>query len=77
MPVRVAMQRITTSRDGKRVSIKPGEVFDFTDEEITALAGQTPPALRRPVKEELPPAPEPAARPVRKVGKAAVKDDEL
>ncbi|CAB4162538.1 hypothetical protein UFOVP786_67 [uncultured Caudovirales phage] len=77
MPVRVAMQRITTSRDGQRVSVKPGEVFDFTDEEITSLAGQTPPALRRPVKEELPPAPEPAARPVRKTGKAAAKDDEL
>lgn len=80
MPARVAMQRITTSRDGQRVSVKPGEVFDFTDEEITSLAGQTPPALRRPVKEELPPAPEPepVAKPAsRKTGKAAAKDDEL
>lgn len=78
MPVRVALQRVTTSRDGQRVTVAPGEVFDFTDEEITALAGQTPPALRRPVQEELPPAPEPAAKPAsRKTGKAAAKDDEL
>lgn len=77
MPARVALQRITTSRDGKRVTVAPGEVFDFTAEEITALAGQTPPALRRPVQEELPPLPEPAARPARKVGKAAAKDEEL
>jgi hypothetical protein len=78
MPVRVAMQRITTSRDGKRVTVAPGDVFDFTDEEIAALAGQTPPALRRPVQEELPPAPEPAAKPAaRKTGKAAILEDGL
>jgi hypothetical protein len=80
MPTRVALQRITTSRDGKRVTVAPGEVFDFTAEEITSLAGQTPPALRRPVQEEIPPAPEPvaAAKPAaRKTGKAAILEADL
>lgn len=78
MPVRVALQRITTSRDGQRVTVSPGDVFDFTAEEIAALAGQSPPALRRPVQEELPPAPEPAVKPAtRKTGKAAILEADL
>lgn len=78
MPVRVAMQRITTSRDGQRVTVAPGDVFDFTAEEISALAGQSPSALRRPVQEELPPAPEPVVKPAaRKTGKAAILEADL
>lgn len=61
MTVRVALQRVTTSRNGKRVTVQPGEAFNFTSEELEALDGQTPPAIRRPVQEEVPPSPEPEA----------------
>lgn len=67
MPIRIAQQRITTSRNGARVVLLPGDAFDFTDEEIAALdsAATRAPMVERvvevPVAAEPPPVP-PAPR---------------
>lgn len=48
MPRFVTLTHVVTSRGGKRVVPKIGEVFDYTAEEVEALRGQTPAALRVP-----------------------------
>lgn len=56
MPLCVAIERVTTSRGGVRTVVKPGEAFDFTDEEYAELKDREPPVVRKPIV-ELPPTP--------------------
>lgn len=65
MPHYVAIERITTSRGGRRVTIQPGQAFDFSDEEVESLLRSDTPAIRQPVRENVPAAaaPEPAPSP--------------
>jgi len=56
MPKYIALTQIITSRPGPdkklaRHAVPIGSVFDFTEEEVDALRGQTPPALRVAVNE--------------------------
>lgn len=50
----ITLTTVFTSRNGKRVQPEIGKPFDYTDEEIAGLKGQTPPALRRVINETLP-----------------------
>lgn len=51
MVSRVVTQSVTVVRDGKRVSPKIGEAFEFTEEEIKYLDSVSPRASRRPTNE--------------------------
>lgn len=51
MPTFIALHSISLVRDGTRVDLKPGEAFDFTDEEVARYSGKTPRLLRRTVNE--------------------------
>ena len=42
MPHMRARATVVTKRDGKSVTVAPGEVFDFTNEEVTDLARRAP-----------------------------------
>lgn len=37
MPKRIAVNQIHVRRDNKRVVVKPGDLFDFTDEELADM----------------------------------------
>jgi hypothetical protein len=90
MPILVAIQSITTSRDGRRVKVRPGDAFEFTDEEAGSLMALRPEVVRAPLYEAPPPAPPPvvevapvpaaqpapATRSAARAG-AATKGDEL
>ncbi|ALA45452.1 hypothetical protein ADP64_000018 [Achromobacter phage phiAxp-2] len=54
MPKLIALAAITLVRDNERVTVKPGQAFDFTAEEVKDITkGQTPEVqlLRKPVNE--------------------------
>lgn len=54
MPKLIALAAITLVRDNERVTVKPGQAFDFTAEEVKDITkGQTPEVqlLRTPVNE--------------------------
>lgn len=83
MPLRMAANSITVSRDGHHVRILPGTVFDFTDDEIEFITYAEPDALRKPVNEMTTAQVErlnetlaPVAKPVRGRPAAAAKSDE-
>ena len=45
MPIRKATQSITLVRKDKRIEIKPGQEFDFTEDEIADIAAVSADAL--------------------------------
>lgn len=51
MPFRIAQKKVVLHRNGVRVTIKSGQKFDFTAEEIKDLKDQDPEALRTMVDE--------------------------
>lgn len=46
MPKRIAENKIIVHRNGARVVIKPGQLFDFTADELAALKIDAPEAVR-------------------------------
>lgn len=86
---RIATQKIIMHREGKRVTVKANEKFDFTPEEIESIRKQNEFALRMPVNEEesapqakTPVAPEgskneKAGQMAKPNGKVEIKGDEL
>ena len=42
MPHMRARATVITRRDGKNVTVNPGDTFDFTNEEVTDLARRAP-----------------------------------
>lgn len=45
MPNREIVQSITLGRGKERISLSPGQVFDFTDEELEELEQSNPDAI--------------------------------
>jgi len=56
MPKRIVKQPVTVYRQGKAVSPKIGDLFEFTDKEVAEISSMTPKALVMP-KGEAAPAP--------------------
>lgn len=54
MPIRIPHHHVTIHRDGKNISPKMGQPFDFTQEEIDDLTAGHENALRRPINEGRP-----------------------
>lgn len=52
MPKRVPVQTIVVTRDGKRVTPKIGDAFDFTAEELDDINRVNPDAVRKVVIED-------------------------
>lgn len=51
MTIRVPLETIFVSRDGKQFAPKIGEAFDFTEEEMADINRVNPEAVRNPVSE--------------------------
>jgi hypothetical protein len=49
---RIATQTVILHREGKRVVIKPNQMFDFTTAEIKEIEGTSKDALRKALNEE-------------------------
>lgn len=49
MPKRIAVHTLVLTRDGKRVTVKPGELVDLTSDEVKELNALN--AIRQPVNE--------------------------
>jgi hypothetical protein len=75
MPKRTAANTIVVQRGAQRLTVKPGQTFDFTNEEIADINSVAPRALKKPVNEQpvqevkLPDAPKPQG------GKGKQKDE--
>ena len=52
MPKRIAVNKIILQRDGKRVTIKPKQSFDFTAAELKDINENAPDSLRKIINEE-------------------------
>lgn len=51
MPKRIATQTIVIVREGKRITIKPKQSFDFSSAEIKEITSLSKDALRQPINE--------------------------
>lgn len=51
MPKRIATQTIVIVREGKRITIKPKQSFDYTSAEIKEITSLSKDALRQPINE--------------------------
>lgn len=79
MPKRIAVNQIHVRRDNKRVVVKPGDLFDFTDDELADMKRTDAATGYESVR---PPINEGGADPVAnarnaKAGKPAADDTEL
>lgn len=66
MPKKIPLHSVVVVRGGKQVTATPGEVFDFTQEEVDELAVIAPEALRDPVNEAPAEADAKATKPTKK-----------
>lgn len=53
MPQRIANVAITLHREGKRININAGDLYNFTKEELEQLKGLNPDAVRLPRNESV------------------------
>jgi hypothetical protein len=51
MPKRIAVNSIVVYRDGKRFTVKPDQMFDFTDAELADIKRSASDAVRQPTPE--------------------------
>lgn len=78
MPKRIAANTLVLMRNGQRITVKPGQQVDLTNEELADITRVAPRALKKPLAElpvdevKLPDAPKPQGG---KQGKQEKKDE--